>query len=180
MTAELDQLFGESLPAGKPILPHEEAKWPRSIVQLTAETAPHLLAYLDREHPMELPKLYPESCHVLWLIDRQGEIWFAAEELIDSEGQFIGVMPRSLLAKPRTTTKLGHPSLLPDKSDLTARIGGELVYDPVDGKDWCITNASGRYGTRPGQTEDHLEAAARKFTEHGIHCWVYFITPGPA
>jgi hypothetical protein len=147
---------------------------------LDAHTAPHLLTYLARVHELELPKLFPESCHILWLIDRQGDLWVAAEELLDSNGDFIGVMPRSVIARPASSVKLGHPSLLPDKSDLAARIGGEIYYDPLDGKHWCITNASGRYGLRPGQQISHLEAAAGKFAEHGLHCWVYFVTPDPA
>lgn len=93
----------------------------------------------------------------------------------------IGVLPRAVKAQPvRPFLKLGHPTLIPS-ADKRARIAGEIVHDPdmsPDGRrPWCLTNASGRYGLRPWQTPDHLEAVSRYFEGFGLYFTTWFQQP---
>ncbi|WP_050999893.1 hypothetical protein [Sinorhizobium fredii] len=172
---KLDKLYGPCLPPGKPINQHELDHLPRTLQRLDENSAPLLIDYLARQNGLFIPNAFPVTCHVLWVVDEPGEVWFSSEEIIQDDGELIGILPKKISARPKEFIKLGHPSLL--TGNRFARLGGELVYDPVDGVDWCITNSSGRYGLREHQKAEHLEAVAGKFAQHGLHCWTHFEPP---
>jgi hypothetical protein len=177
----LDVLFGPALPAGgNGIQAHEMSFSPRSRQKLDQRSAVGLAEYLAQLSDLHLGNLFPEIFHLLWIVDEDGDLWFSVEEVIDGSGATIGIPPKSVQARPLGLQKLGHPTLIGDQLKL-ARIGGELVYDPDDpdgsGRTFCLTNASGRYGLRPGQRMEHLQAVASKFAENGLHFWLDFQTP---
>lgn len=177
----LDVLFGPALPAGgNGIQAHEMSFSPRSRQKLDQRSAVGLADYLSQLSDLHIGNLFPEICHLLWIVDENGDLWFSVEEVIDGSGATIGILPKSVQARPLNLQKLGHPALIGDQLKL-ARIGGELVYDPDDpdgsGRTFCLTNASGRYGLRSGQRMEHLQAVASKFAENGLHFWLDFQTP---
>jgi hypothetical protein len=176
LLTDLDALYGPCSPPGLPIKEHELAFQPRTLQRLDENSAPLLIDYLARQNGLLIPNAFPVTCHVLWVVDEPGELWFSSEEIIQDDGELIGILPKKVSARPKIFTKLGHPSLLTG-DDRFARIGGELVYDPDEGVDWCITNSSGRYGLRQHQRPEHLDAVAVKFARHGLHCWTYFEPP---
>ena len=108
---------------------------------------------------------------IIWLIDAQGELWYAIEEIV-IDGQPIS-RPRqsSTLASIEYTAnvdKLGHPSIVRCR---TARIGGEIRLAKIsDGEivQWEINNKSGRYGIHPSRTREHLENAMALFHDRGF------------
>lgn len=179
----LDALYGQCLEPGSAHSEYEENNQPQSRQLLNDATAKHLKEYLDCKHPLSLINLVPQVCHILWLMDERGDIWFAVEEVIlphKAGGGFdtIGILNKAFAARPDRDNyvKLGHPSLL-EKGELNARIGGEIVYDPGDGHDWCVTNDSGRYGTRKGTTKAMLIAVVEKFKEFGLYFEHDFVPP---
>ncbi|ADZ71076.1 hypothetical protein SL003B_2653 [Polymorphum gilvum SL003B-26A1] len=108
-------------------------------------------------------------------MDEDGDIWFAMEEALNLEtGRSEFPAPRAVpLAS--THRKLGHPSLL-ENSAKHARIGGEIVYDPLFGeKGWVLSNSSGRYGTSPDRRKEHLDNVAARFGNYGLVFDVYYI-----
>lgn len=177
----LDALYGPALPAGgNGIQPHEMSVSPRSRQKLDQRSAVGLADYLAQLLDLRLSNLFPEIFHLLWIVDEDGDLWFSVEEVIDGSGATIGILPKAVQARPLNLQKLGHPTLIGDQRKL-GRIGGELVFDPNDpegsGRSFCLTNASGRYGLRPGQRVEHLQAVAGKFAENGLHFWLDFQTP---
>lgn len=177
----LDIVYGPALPAGgHGIQPHEMSSSPRSRQKLDQKSAAALAIYLEQMAELHLSNLLPEIFHLLWIVDEDGDLWFSVEEVIDESGATIGILPKSVQARPLNLHKLGHPTLIADDRKL-ARIGGEVVFDPDapegNGRRFCLTNASGRYGLRSGQRPEHLEAVAGKFVENGLHFWLDFQTP---
>lgn len=139
----------------------------RLLKKLTAATAEGLgvARYVYSEFP------------ILWVIDASGDVWFALEEVVDSEtGDFI--LPRSPNSRPasmRRSGRLGHPALIGAGA---GRIAGEIMFDiGQDPPCWTISNASGRYGLRPGRTALHLANAAKVFAKYGIPLKPEFIQP---
>ena len=181
--AQLDALYGPALVAGgNGIQLHEWILSPYSRQTLDKTSGAALATYLEQVALLHLNNLFPEIFHLLWIVDEDGELWFSLEEVVDQSGVTIGIFPKSVQARPLNLQKLGHPTLLGNASK-RARIGGEIVFDPDDpdrsGRKFCLTNASGRYGLRPSQRREHLEAVAGKFEENGLYFWLDFQTPRP-
>ncbi|MBB3568725.1 hypothetical protein [Rhizobium sp. BK491] len=179
-STELDELYGTcDLPA-RPVAQHELNYRPMSHMTLNDETAAFLKSYMDQAAPVKLYHPSAQTSHILWLIDENGVMHIAVEEIINEDGTLIGVLPKSILARPPKDElrKLGHPSLLPP-GQTKARIGGEIGYDPGghDGREWCLTNESGRFGTCPGRTEAHLQAACGIFEDFDIYLAYEFYSP---
>ncbi len=180
---QFDALFGPALPAGgNGIQLHEWTMSPRSRQKLDKTSGGALAVYLQQVAELHLNNLFPEIFHLLWIVDEDGVLWFSVEEVVDQSGVTIGIFPKSVQARPFNLQKLGHPTLLGNALKL-ARIGGEVVFDPDDpdgsGRKFCLTNASGRYGLRPSQRREHLEAVAGKFEENGLYFWIDFQKPRP-
>lgn len=141
------------------------------------DTASILRQYLDTAKAGLLLSVAIHRVHpILWLVDHAGDVWFAVEEVVSEEsGELLYTMARGSHIPPGHV-KLGHPSLLISTTNKSARIGGEIKYFPAS-QVWKISNRSGRYGTRPHQTEAHLKAVAERFSEHGIELAINFWTP---
>jgi hypothetical protein len=172
----LDNDFGPMLPPGRPVQFHEIGSSPKSLTILKKSSAAKLKQYLEGRFGLPIVSVFPLVFPVLWIIEADGKIKFAVEEIFDAQGQFIGVLPK--IAKPiPDTVKLGHPSMLEDP-ECRARIGGDIVYDPIPGlESFVIRNKSGRYGFRQHQTEAHLAAVASKFAAEGLHFRLDYIPP---
>lgn len=177
----LDTLYGPARPAGgNGIQPYEMTLHPRSRQKLDGTSAVALNVYLAQAAKLHLSNLFPEIFHLLWVVDEAGDLWFSLEEVVDQSGATIGIFPKAIQARPLNLRKLGHPALIADPFR-HARIGGEIVFDPDDpdgsGRNFCLTNASGRYGLRSGQRREHLQSVAGKFEENGLCFWFDFQTP---
>ncbi|KQS95368.1 hypothetical protein [Rhizobium sp. Leaf386] len=173
---DLDATFGPCAGAGRPISAAEQKYAPDSLQKLTDETALVLKTYMDTVTGLKMPGVVHSNSLVIWIVDDEGEICFAMEELFEeATGTLATVRPRGDWGKIDGTVKLGHPSLIED-ADKRARIGGELVYDRGKAH-WEINNFSGRYGQRKWQTRAHLEAVAGKFNDWGISLHVTFGQP---
>ncbi len=174
-TNDLDPIYGPSSAANGIVHGHETSQQPESLMELNATTAPLLKEYLECKAPMAAVNVMAKTCHLLWIIDPQGRLFFAVEEMIDEDGELIGVLPKSIDARPATFQKLGHPSLLSPGLNKDARIAGEIEYDPVKGgPDWVLTNSSRRYGTREQAKPEHLDAVAGMFNDYGLYFRVKF------
>ncbi|NOV15442.1 hypothetical protein E5S70_04950 [Ensifer adhaerens] len=179
----LNELYGVCGEAGAYGIANHETVLPSSRVTLTEETAPMIRSFFQVEQPQQ--KLFtpiPRSVHVLWLIDCAGAVHLALEEMVDNEGTLLGVLAKAAAAQPpKGFKKLGHPTLL-SEGEVMARIAGEIYYDPEadksgSGKLWCLTNDSGRYGLREGQTREHLEAACRYFEKFHLYFSTRYTKP---
>ena len=96
---------------------------------------------------------------ILWVLDCNGNIFFAVEEVVDSATKETKCpLPRKLKV-PINHEKIGHPSLL---DGVKARIGGEILFDEANNQ-WYIFNKSGRYGKKDSTQNFHLENDARLF-----------------
>jgi hypothetical protein len=145
----LDELYGVCSPAGSVIEPHELRLSPLSLTELTTATSSAVASYLTATPAINLTSIFAQTYHVLRLIDEDGRVHIAIEEIIDGNDERVGALPLSRHARPPNVKKLGHPSLLYGHS-LNARIGGEIIFDPAwgAGPDWVLTDKSGRYGLR--------------------------------
>ncbi|MBY5387688.1 hypothetical protein [Rhizobium leguminosarum] len=165
------------------IYPHEIIP-PKSLVTLTDETAPMIRSFFNLAQEQTLFTPIPISVHVLWIMDCSCKIHLALEEMIDitRDNAVIGVLPKASSAQPPRGSfkKPGHPTLLP-KGETDARIAGEIYFDPEkdpSGKRlWCLTNESGRYGLRAGQSRDHLEAICGIFEEFELYFSMRYVKP---
>lgn len=183
--AEEDNRFGQCAAAADHlgIYPHETIH-PKSRVTLSDETAPMIRAFFQPVQDQVLFTPIPISAHVLWVMDCNCTIHLALEEVIDIErdNAIIGVLSKATMAQPPRGTfkKLGHPTLL-RKGEVNARIAGEIYYDPekdpAGEKLWCLTNESGRYGLRAGQTREHLEAVSGIFNAFGLYFSLRYVKP---
>ncbi|NTG67241.1 hypothetical protein [Rhizobium rhizogenes] len=176
---ELDTLFGPATPPPY-VGPGEETFSPRTLACLDAQSAKLIKdLFATATEGLGLTRLTHECCIVLWLLDENGEIWFALEEVTytDELGQrYHHPISRSIPFDPAIEfLRLGHPSLI--AGERRARIGGEIVYDESFGTNgWIISNKSGRYGSknRP-QKREHLEAAARVWEKFGITMDIHYL-----
>jgi hypothetical protein len=134
-------------------------------------------SYLSRQQE-SVTNAFSMHYHLLWLVDHEGRLFVATEELVDEAWQHIGALPRKRQAAPAKVLKLGHPTLL-NEGQTSARIGGEIEFDPQweQGRDWVLTNKSGRYGLRTGQKEAHLMEVKALFEQLDIHLGLRFIEP---
>ncbi|TDK35211.1 hypothetical protein E2F50_13210 [Rhizobium deserti] len=165
---ELDLKYGPCLEAGRPILAQEYHCRPASLQMLSNETAGEIKQYLaTATNGLLIPGAIHRVHPILWLIDFVGHVWFAVEEVINEDSDFIYTMGRGT-ELPKGHYKLGHPSLLMSTTDKRARIGGEIKFHAPTST-WRISNRSGRYGMRDHQVEAHLLAAAELFAQYQIH-----------
>lgn len=164
----LDELYGRSLlPSRRG--PHEHLRqgtW----LKVDDSSANRLKAYLEHtQGDAYLARLLAENYNTLWLVDDDGQIRIAIEEVVVSQDPLITTpMPRSLL---RPESKLGHPSLVEGGA---ARVGGELAINPNTGVIY-LSNKSGRYGIM--RTKQELENAAKLFARLGIDTVVSYESP---
>ncbi len=174
----LDEEYGRCEAPGRDVNPHEHNYRPQSLQRLTEETAPILRSYLaTAERGLAVPRILHRTTNLLWIVDGVGDLWFAIEEIVHQDsGELLYTYPRTRSLKPPPEhVKLGHPSLL-SAIDKHARIGGEIQWVPRYNR-WVLVNQSGRYGDRPWQTKNHLDAVARKFNQFGIDFHVVFWSP---
>ncbi|MBN8197664.1 hypothetical protein [Thalassospira povalilytica] len=103
---------------------------------------------------------------ILWIVDKNGKLWFALEEIVlDATDKFRYPKP-SKLDVPNEHSKLGHPSLVNAEE---ARIAGEMLFDiRAEPPNWYLTNASGRYGLHKTRNENHLLSVVKLFQKYGI------------
>lgn len=173
---DLDELYGRLIIPPLERVAHEErTETPASLGRLTSETAPHLRALIQSaENGLGVCQLVYSRIPILWVADRVGSIRFAVEETYErAELEYLG----PLVKGHRLTInefRLGHPSLLDD--DMAGRIAGEIIFDTDDDL-WKITNASGRYGLRPGRSKAHLQNVCTVFRNHGIILEPSFVEP---
>jgi len=154
--------------------PAEATVQPLSLQRLTAKSA-KLLKRLMRvtEQGLGVARYTYSELPILWVVDFQGRIWFALEEIINIENNEF-VFPRLRKTKASAVhQRLGHPALL---GGAGGRIGGELIFN-VDSSPqaWFINNASGRYGLQHGRTAAHLFNVSQDFARYGIRLRQEFI-----
>lgn len=147
--AKLDARFGAPRPP-RLIKPHERigevVKRPKELQEVTPGIPPRL------DPSKALPDGKPGY---IWLIDENGKMYVAPEEVVlDASGNPVKDGDKLL--------KLGHPTLV---GGANARIGGELHY--VDGR-WVMNNQSGRYSVHPDRSAEQLENAASVMRESGL------------
>lgn len=159
---KVDQKEGELSPRSLHILDDSSASLLKDLTSIT-ERGLGVSAYVYCELP------------ILWIIDANGKILFALEEVVHTEtNEFALPRLRNTDVKDGFA-RLGHPSLV---SAMPARIAGEILFDVrADVPRWFITNASGRYGIGHDRTKEHLEEVCRCFEEYGIALEPYFIHP---
>jgi len=172
--ATLDEIFGEALdPIRVDAL--EGQLRPQSLHLLSRNTARLLKRLMAvTEKGLGVTRYVYSELPILWVVDSMGKLWFSIEEVVNASTQEY-IFPRARnFPAAEGMQKLGHPALIEAGP---GRIGGEILFD-LDLKPsgaWCITNASGRYGTRPGRVPNHLANAAREFARYGIDLQEVFI-----
>ncbi|WP_158665244.1 hypothetical protein [Ensifer adhaerens] len=148
---------------------------------LNNTTALFLKNYMETTNGLRLPEVVHSTTPILWLVDKDGLIRFAMEEVVSNDtGALNYILPRNGPALRDNEVRLGHPALLdPVKPGDTkaARIGGEIIYDPSPNSNipWVLTNASGRFGKRPHITRAHLENVKEVFAQFGIPLRAFFV-----
>jgi hypothetical protein len=149
---------------------------PQSLQKLTPETAKWLLQFMKAtEEGLGVTRYVYCELPILWVVDKNGDIWFAVEEIVSIVSRQFSIPRLRNTGITDGHARLGHPALLGASS---GRIGGEIIFD-VRAKhpSWFISNASGRYGLRRGRRPEHLSKAREKFDSHGINLSEHFI-PG--
>ncbi|OSI62573.1 hypothetical protein BSZ18_18630 [Bradyrhizobium canariense] len=170
----LDETFGEALAPDR-VDPLEGELRPQSLHRLSRDTA-RLLKQLMvvTEKGLGVTRYVYSELPILWVVDSVGKFWFSIEEVVNATTREY-IFPRARYFRTAEgTQKLGHPALIEAGP---GRIGGEILFDLhyKPSAAWCITNGSGRYGTRPGRTPDHLANAAKEFARYGIKLQDVFI-----
>ncbi|MFF0948378.1 hypothetical protein ACFYE9_12095 [Rhizobium leguminosarum] len=176
----LDDEYGLCLKYQRTATPEELGAMPRSLQILNDVTAPALKTYLESAGTLTIPAVLHATTPILWLIDKDGNLRFALEEVLNRyTGAVTYILPRSGPKLGEMDVRLGHPALLEpvDDDEKAARIGGELFYDPVPTSEhaWVLTNNSGRFGKRPHITRQHLNNVKGFFARFGIHMRTFFI-----
>lgn len=160
---DLDTTYGKALPPKK-IEPFEKTHRPLSLLPLNAETAKLIKALFKTAlDGLSISCTVFGVLPLLWVIDSDGTLWIALEEVYDGEKERY-LWPRARGFKIQDGwVRLGHPALI---DGAPGRIGGEIIYDgDAEVPGWYISNSSGRYGMRHSSEPDHLENAAKKFRE---------------
>ncbi len=162
----LDDLYGPSRPPAGEVKLLESRVRPAYLRRLDGESGAQLWSVLQAvAQGLETARVVFDLYPLLWVIDANGDAWFAMEECWDVQtGRLAGLSQRDPGLRDPRWEKTGHPAMLMD--DPSARIGGEIAFHGRH-RAWMITNASGRYGYRPGTALRHLEAAAALFALHG-------------
>lgn len=176
---DLDAKFGECRAPQRPVSNAELFYQPSSLQILSAANRSALVAYMESADTLKLPRVVHATAPVLWLVDIDGNVRFAMEEVINLAGDVIYVLPKNGPPMRPDENRIGHPGLLDpaiSAEDKTARIGGEILYDPIDGfePNWVLTNNSGRYGKSPETTVAQLEAASLLFAQFGVFLRTFF------
>ncbi|MDH6269169.1 hypothetical protein M2360_004595 [Rhizobium sp. SG_E_25_P2] len=177
---DLDERFGQCRPAARPVAEVEQHIQPRSLQRL-ADVAAVLKTYLECAGDLAIPAVFHETAPILWLVDEDGAIRIAMEEVVLRDtGALRYILPRNGPPMEAHHVRLGHPALLdPVEPGMVkeARIGGELFYDPVrySPVSWVISNNSGRYGKREGITRSHINNVRDVFASYDIQVRPFFI-----
>lgn len=156
----------------------EKSNQPSTHKHLDHQTGSWLKQYLDIVPSHPLPELLANTTGILWVMDCDGGIFFALEEVYRADDMSMAfVFPRKHLKLPVGLIKLGHPSLLPPNSAKHARCGGDIVYDPSLGREypWIITFNSGRYGFRDHLQLPQLQVVAGLFAQNNVLLSPYVI-----
>lgn len=169
----LDEHFGPLIPPRGTVERWEREFKPVSLSCLNAKSAKFLKEAMDEILAGWLVgKVLTDDVLIIWLVDRDGEVRFAVEELVH-DGRGTGRPKHQTLPLTTTSPKLGHPALIDAER---ARIGGEIYLDwRVDPARWIINNKSGRYGRHSSRKREHLANVARKFKAHGIELDLEFV-----
>jgi len=178
----LDEFFGSPQEATR-VDAVELDTCPDSLVKLTEHTAPLLKRYMRAATDgLALAQVLHVLLPVLWLLNDEGEVFFALEEVCDVENQDRKFPLARNWKVPAGTHKLGHPSLIKGRRK-SARIAGEMLFDPdpSNGKDgWVITNGSGRFGFGRHRVESHLLNVAELLASYEINVDASYIPPLPS
>ena len=158
---ELDLLYGECLAPNR-VDGIECLVSPQSMHALDASSAaPLSLLMKAAEAGLGVVKYVYCEMPILWVVDRNGKLWFAVEEIVEeTTKRFFQARLRGLKV-PEGYSRLGHPALI---KGAEGRIGGEILFD-TENSGWYITNASGRYGLVKGRQEVHLRNVRSLFSE---------------
>ncbi|MBR0900970.1 hypothetical protein JQ616_38945 [Bradyrhizobium tropiciagri] len=174
--ASLNAKYGDAVEPVR-VDPLEAKMQPHSLHELSKASARLLKDFMTvTEKGLGVTRFVYCELPILWVVDVDGRIWFAVEEIID-EATLEFVMPRLRnSAVMEGKQRLGHPALI---KAAPGRIGGEILFDPKLGLsgEWVISNSSGRYGLCEGRTSDHLTNAAKAFSEYGIKLHEFFLMP---
>jgi hypothetical protein len=152
---------------------------PDSLIQLNDETAPRLQQFMKQvEAGCRIGLTLMRDVIFIWLIDKDGRIVLALEELV-IDSRPLGVPKFQELSKAVAVLreKLGHPSLVQGEP---ARIAGEIRYlraTPTRTPLWIINNISWRYGLYEDRTEAQLKEVAAEFQRRGITLQAEFERP---
>ena len=168
---ELDRVYGV-VRQPRYVDAHERTTQPLSRFRLQGNDR-HLLEFLNMafsDHAVDY--LLYQSVFFLWLISENGDIILAYEEFFPNNSDYRAPRQRDCPV-PSGRRRLGHPTLV---NGGPGRIGGELLFDDRDRR-WVLTNRSGRYGTGPDRTEQHLRNVAQKFEESDIRLAIHYF-PG--
>lgn len=176
---DLDKEYGPALRYQGTVTSAELSCTPMSLQKLS-EAAEALKSYIENAEQLLLTSVIHSTAPILWLIDAEGELRFAVEEVLDGvDGATTYILPRRGPPMRAGDVRLGHPALLEqgDEASKVARIGGEIRFDPKRNEDrhWVMTNNSGRFGKRAHTKPEHLENANGLFADVGISFRTFFI-----
>ena len=169
IVSELDELFGPVLPPQNGGVRHWESHASVKCYELNQASARDLSDFLALAMNGELGLQLMQAITMLWVVNNDGDVIFAMEQTIASEGT---------LRRPRmrgtplgsSVKSLGHPLLVNGGS---ARISGELYIDDSEDPDssdltWILNNKSGRYGVHKTRKSEHLENVAALFRRYQV------------
>ncbi|MER9628345.1 MULTISPECIES: hypothetical protein [unclassified Mesorhizobium] len=158
MEKDLDAEFGE-LREPERIMSWEKERSPNSLCTVDVGLLAALSSLRDcAQSP--LLKSAAQTQNYLWVMDANGDIKIAVEEIavLDGKPDIRGYPRRRGYKHPSEDQKLGHPTLLDGGK---ARIAGELALDLHDDKLLWILNAnSGRYCKQKPPSKSQVDAAA--------------------
>ncbi|WP_318911577.1 hypothetical protein [Shinella zoogloeoides] len=163
----LDQHWGPCLPQATASVP-EQLFQPRSLLKLSRDYG-EIRSYLAlAEKGFALPQMVHQAATILWVLDRDAQIWLAVEEQVTDGGR--GTILLRGIDPAFGYTKLGHPSLLEPGPEKIARLGGEITWDGrLTGRpNWVISNRSGRFGLLDHQLIG-MRAVVKEFEKYNIH-----------
>lgn len=165
---EFSELEGIVKPKSLHVLDDESAEWLRSLMDVTTQG-------------LGTSRFVYSALPILWLIDRDGVLRFAVEEVVkvdNKEFVYARTTPKSYPIKveiPSGCERIGHPSLV---GGAAARIGGEIRFDiRATPPKWIIDNSSGRYGFQSDRTKKHLLEVVQLFQYFNIELAPLFLGP---
>lgn len=167
MSDELDQDFGV------PRKPEKVDVWEQNIKPLSLsrlEDAANTLKSLTELADQALVQADLRVKTFLWVMDGNGEIFVAIEELAPKTpaAPHSGFPRRRAFGHPAEEKKLGHPTLI-DAGE--ARIAGEIAFDRQQNSSslQLVLNAnSGRYCRQNPPSRQQVHRIADKFRAYGL------------